>query len=29
MVMNRQGELVVKDSIGRERERYGLHTAQS
>jgi DNA-directed RNA polymerase subunit beta' len=24
VVMNRQGELVVKDSLGRERERYGL-----
>jgi DNA-directed RNA polymerase subunit beta' len=24
VVMNRQGELVVKDTLGRERERYGL-----
>jgi len=24
VVMNRQGELIIKDSMGRERERYGL-----
>lgn len=25
IVMNRQGELVIKDTMGRERERYGLN----